>query len=836
MSDDAAIRVAGRTATTIDPVCGMTVDPAKAAGSFDYHGTTYYFCSQGCVRKFSADPDIYVGTKPAADKQSCCHGASEAALPARLIVPAGATKYVCPMCPGVESAAPGACPKCGMALEPVTLVRRATRTIYTCPMHPEIEQDHPGSCPICGMALEPKTVAAAEEDDSELRDMMRRFWVATALSVPVLLLAMAPMLGVPLHEWLGPRLVRWAELLLATPVVVYAGWPLLVRGARSVVSAHLNMFTLIALGVGAAYLYSLVATLAPGLFPAVFRDPHTGLIGVYFEAAAVITALVLLGQMLELRARKQTGGAIRQLLSLAPDSARVLRDGQEVVVPLDEVRVGDQLRVRPGDRIPVDGRVVEGRSNVDEAMITGEPVPVEKGVGDAVIGGTVNGTGSFVMAASQVGGDTVLARIIDLVGSAQRSRAPIQRVADTVAGWFVPAVIAAAIVTFLVWWLAAPAQPALAYALVNAVAVLIIACPCALGLATPMSIMVGVGRGAKAGVLIKSAEALETLAKTTTVAFDKTGTLTEGKPKLTDVVAANGFDEQELLRLAAAVERSSQHPLAEAVVREAEEQGITVPEAAEFDSVPGGGVFGRVEGNVVRIGTARFLGEQGVADADIFSSRADELRADGKTVFAVAVGDRLAGLLAVADPMKASTPAAIDALHRLGLRLLMLTGDNERTAKAVAAKLGIDDVVAGVSPQGKHDRVLALRQQGQVVAMAGDGINDAPALAAADVGIAMGTGTDVAIEAADVTLLRGDLSGIVRAVRLSRAVMRNIRQNLFFAFVYNIVGVPIAAGVLYPAFGLLLSPMIAAAAMSLSSVSVIGNALRLRDVRLDPPA
>ncbi|MDQ3333423.1 MAG: copper-translocating P-type ATPase, partial [Planctomycetota bacterium] len=543
--------------------------------------------------------------------------------------------------------------------------------------------------------------------------------------------------------------------------------------------------------------------------------------------------LVLLGQVLELSARKRTGGAIRELLSLAPDTARVLRDGQELVVPLDDVQVGDHMRVRPGDRIPVDGRVEEGRSSVDEAMITGEPVPVEKGVGDAVIGGTVNGTGSFVMSASQVGSDTVLSKIIDMVGSAQRSRAPIQRVADTVAAWFVPAVIVVAVVTFLVWWLLAPSEPALAYALVNAVAVLIIACPCALGLATPMSIMVGVGRGAKAGVLIKTAESLETLSKTTTVAFDKTGTLTEGKPTLTDVVTASGFNERELLRLAAAVERPSQHPLAEAVVRGAEGRGITVPEAIGFESITAGGVFGTVEGQKVRIGTTRFLHEQGVAEAEALAPRADELRADGKTVFAVAVGDRLAGLVAVTDPIKPSTPAAIDELHRLGLRLLMLTGDNERTARAVAAKLGIDDVAAGVGPQDKHDRVAALRDRGEVVAMAGDGINDAPALAAADVGIAMGTGTDVAIEAADVTLLRGDLGGIVRAVRLSRAVMRNIRQNLFFAFIYNLLGVPIAAGVLYPVFGWLLSPMIAAAAMSLSSVSVIGNALRLRGVRLD---
>lgn len=854
---------ADRTQTAVDPVCGMTVDPARAAGSATHQGRTYHFCSRSCLGKFEADPERYLGAKTPPREGSCCGAAPQVVTlgPARADAdhaagghscchggtaqnhragsgdrggPTSGGKYVCPMCPGVESDVPAACPKCGMALEPATPALPSRKMIYTCPMHPEVEQDHPGNCPICGMALEPKSVVAdVPEDDTELHDMTRRFRVAAALSVPLLLVVMGPMLGLPLHRWIDPGVARWVELLLATPVVLWAGWPLLVRGARSVVSGHLNMFTLIGLGVSVAYLYSVAATLAPGLFPPAFRDPHTGLIGVYFEAAAVITALVLLGQVLELRARKRTGGAIRELLSLAPDTARVVRDGKEVVVTLDEVRVGDLVRVRPGDKVPVDGEVTEGRSNVDESMLTGEPVPVEKAAGDVVIGGTVNTTGSFLMRAGKVGGETVLSKIIEMVGSAQRSRAPIQRVADAVAAWFVPAVVLVAVVTFLAWWLFAPAQPALAYALVNAVAVLIIACPCALGLATPMSIMVGVGRGAKAGVLIKSAEALETLAKTTTVAFDKTGTLTEGKPKLTDVVTANGFDERELLRLAAAVERPSQHPLAEAVVRGAEERGIAVPEVADFDSVTGGGVLGTVEGKTVRIGTTRFLTGQGVADAGSLSARADELRGDGKTVFAVAVGERLAGLVAVADPIKASTPAAIEELHRLGLRLLMLTGDNERTAKAVATKLGIDEVAAGVSPQDKHDQVLALRGQGQVVAMAGDGINDAPALAAADVGIAMGTGTDVAIEAADMTLLRGDLGGIVRAVRLSRAVMSNIRQNLFFAFIYNLLGVPIAAGVLYPVFGVLLSPMIAAAAMSLSSVSVIGNALRLRGVRLE---
>ncbi|MGC1274099.1 MAG: heavy metal translocating P-type ATPase [Planctomycetaceae bacterium] len=829
--------------TVVDPVCGMTIDPAAAAASQEHQGHTYHFCSDHCARKFREEPERYLSDKTAkatSSEHSCCHGAVTGISPpasemTNAASGAGGTKYVCPMCPGVESDVPAACPKCGMAMEPATPKRSAQRTIYTCPMHPEIEQDHPGTCPKCGMALEPKTITEAEDDDDdgELTDMTRRFRVAAGLSIPVLVLAMAPMLGVPVHDWLGANVARWLELLLSTPVVLYAGWPLLVRGARSVVSGHLNMFTLIALGISVAYVYSVVATLAPGLFPAAFHDRHTGLVGVYFEAAAVITALVLLGQVLELRARKRTGGAIRELLSLTPDTARVLRDGKEVVVSLEEVRVHDRLRVRPGDKVPVDGEVVEGRSNIDESMISGEPIPVEKAVGDSVIGGTVNGTGSFVMTASQVGGDTVLSKIIDMVGSAQRSRAPIQRVADSVAAWFVPAVILIAIVTFFAWWRLAPAEPALAYALVNAVAVLIIACPCALGLATPMSIMVGVGRGAKAGVLIKTAEALETLAKTTTIAFDKTGTLTEGRPKLTDVVSVDGIDDDDLLRLAAAVERPSQHPLAEAVVRGAEERGITVPSATDFDSVTGGGVIGIVEDRTVRIGTTKFLSEQGIDDAESLATQADALRSDGRTVFAVAIDDKLAGLVAVSDPIKTTTPNAIEDLHQLGLRLLMLTGDDARTAEAVAAKLGIDDVAAGVSPQDKHDRILALRQHGQVIAMAGDGINDAPALAAADVGIAMGTGTDVAIEAADMTLLRGDLVGIVRAVRLSRAVMSNIRQNLFFAFVYNVIGVPIAAGVLYPVFGLLLSPMIAAAAMSLSSVSVIGNALRLRGVELD---
>lgn len=844
----------------IDPVCGMTVDRERAAGRTSYEGTEYFFCSRSCLEKFQAAPESFLvdrssrsraadgmpggccaGERAVVENESskeggCCHGvaakAGEHSRASGARPPASGTAYYCPMCPGVESGTSGTCPECGMALERSPTAGRATRTVYTCPMHPEIEQEGPGDCPICGMALEPKTLVADEEEDGELTDMTRRFWIALALTIPVFILAMGPMVGLPIGEWLGGRRAQFLEWLLATPVVFYAGWPLLVRGVRSLVTGRLNMFTLIALGVSVSYVYSLVAILAPGLFPEEFRDAHHGAVGVYFEAAAVITTLVLLGQVLELRARKKTGGAIRELLSLAPETARRLRDGTEEVVPLANVQVGDQLRVRPGERVPVDGELVEGRSNVDESMITGEPLPIEKGVGDRVIGGTVNGTGAFVMSAAQVGGDTVLSQIIEMVGNAQRSRAPIQRLADVVSAWFVPAVIVVAILTFLAWWLLEPKQPALVYAMVSAVSVLIIACPCALGLATPMSIMVGVGRGANAGVLIKSAEALETLAKVTLVAFDKTGTLTEGNPQLTGVDPHGEISEEELLRLAAGVEQSSQHPLAEAVVRGAKERGLAIPPASDFDSVTGGGVQGRVEEKKVLIGSAEFLEAQGVAIARELAERAEKQRGTGATLFGVAVDGAFAGWLAVADPIKHTSPAAIEELHRLGLRLLMLTGDNETTALAVAKQLGIDDVGAGMSPTEKQERIASLRAGGRVVAMAGDGINDAPALAAADVGIAMGTGTDVAIEAADITLLRGDLSGIVRAVHLSRAVMRNIRQNLMFAFVYNVIGVGIAAGLLYPLFELYASPMIAAAAMSLSSVSVIANSLRLRAVSL----
>ena len=841
-----------------DPVCGMTV-PADAPRIARHAGETYRFCSDGCRTKFVAEPGRYLGgTKkeaagdccgggaaPRSDgtKDSCCTS-EPAPVPccSTETAPGEGTSdraetatpdaYTCPMHPEVVNDGPGDCPKCGMALERTgPPPRAASATVYTCPMHPQIERDAPGDCPICGMALEPKTVAvrgAEDEPDPELTSMTWRFWVGLALGVPLLLLAMLPMVGVPLHDWISPRFAQWLQLALATPIVLWCGWPFFVRGWRSVVNRHLNMFTLIAIGVAAAYVYSLIAVAAPGLFPDTFREGHTGLIGVYFEAAAMIVVLVLLGQVMELRARRKTGAALRELLSLAPPTARIVGDdGTEREVPLEEVAAGDRLRVRPGEKIPTDGRVVDGGGAVDEAMVTGEPTPVRKSVGDGVIGGTVNGTGSLLIEAEQVGDDTVLSRIVALVADAQRSRAPIQRVADAAAGYFVPAVLAVAAVTFVVWWLVGP-EPAFAFALVNAVAVLIVACPCALGLATPMSVMVGVGRAATEGVLFKDAAALESLQDCDVLVVDKTGTLTEGRPKLTEVRTANGFDELDLLRLAASVETRSEHPLARAVVEGAKERGADVPAAEEFESVTGGGVAASVEGRAVVIGTPRLLADRGVELPADLTAEADRLRGEGRTVFFVAVGDEAAGLVAVSDPIKETTEEAVRDLHELGLRVVMLTGDHEATARAVARKLGIDEVEAGVSPERKHDRVRELHAEGRTVAMAGDGINDAPALAAADVGIAMGTGTDVAIESAGVTLVRGDLRGIVRAVRLSRAVMRNIRQNLFFAFAYNTAGVPIAAGVLYPFTGWLLSPMLAAAAMSLSSVSVIGNALRLR--------
>ena len=767
-----------------DPICGMTVDE-KTARSAVRDGVTFFFCSEGCLRKFTGDP-VPAATPP------CCGSHRPAAK-----APAG----------------------------------RAD-AIYTCPMHPEVEQVGPGACPKCGMDLEPKTLQLdAGEDDPELRSMTRRFWSSAALTLPVFLMSMLPMLGVPVDRWLGPTIEPWLQLALATPVVLWAGWPFFERGFRSIVTGHLNMFTLIAIGTGAAYLYSLVAVLFPAVIPHQFR--HDGGVPMYFEAAAVIITLVLLGQLLELRARQRTGAAIRELLSLAPPVARVVRDGEEREVPLDEVHQADVLRVRPGDKIPVDGRLTEGGSSVEESMITGEPMPVEKRVGDAVIGGTLNQTGSFLMVADKVGKDTVLSRIIGMVADAQRSRAPIQKVADAVAGYFVPAVLAIAVITFLVWAIAAPEQPPLAWAFVNAVAVLIIACPCALGLATPMSIMVGIGRGAREGVLVKNAEVLERLEKVDTVVVDKTGTLTAGRPTLTECLPAGSISEADLLRLAAGVEQNSEHPLARAIVAGATARSMAVPAVANFDSVTGGGVRGNVEGRAVLVGKRAWLAEEGVADLAALDDRATALQQQGRTVMHVAVDGQFTGLIAVSDPIKDSTPEAVRSLHDLGLRIIMLTGDSEQTARTVAAGLGIDEFRAGVKPEGKHELVRALQAEGRTVAMAGDGINDAPALAAADVGIAMGTGSDAAIESAGVTLVKGDLRGIVKAIELSRHTMRNIRQNLFFALIYNALGVPIAAGVLYPISShLLLNPMIAAAAMSLSSVSVVANALRLRTMKM----
>jgi P-type Cu+ transporter len=777
-----------------DPVCGMTVDPAAAAGSVTRDGTTYHFCSRHCLTKFEADPAQYTAPTAKPAGHSCCEGTKAPCTP-----------------------------------QPPTQTTEGVK--YTCPMHPEVVQDGPGTCPKCGMALEPMVPRAGEEDDSELRDMTRRFRIAAVLTLPVFALAMAPMIpGVRLPHWLTGA-SNGIGLVLSAPVVFWAGWPVFARARQALRHRTANMFTLIALGTGAAWVYSAAATLAPGAFPAGFVDKH-GAVPTYFEAAAVITALVLLGQVLELRARRSTGAAIRSLLALAPATARRVReDGAEEDVPLSHVHVGNRLRVRPGEKVPVDGTVAEGSGAVDESMLTGEPIPVAKQPGAAVTGGTVNTTGSFVMTATRIGSETVLARIVRLVGEAQRSRAPVQKLADRVAAWFVPAVVAVALITFAVWALFGP-PPALAYALVNAVAVLIIACPCALGLAAPVSVTVGVGRGARAGVLIRSADVLERMEKVDTVVVDKTGTLTEGKPHLVTLLPAHEFNEVELLRLAAALEKGSEHPLAAAILKGARDRVIALPAVEGFESVAGKGVRGTVTGRRVALGNKALMETEGVRDLNGFATRAEELRRDGQTVVFVAVDGKAAGLVGVADPIKATTPDAVKQLRAAGVRVVMLTGDSRTTAEAVAKKLDIDEVMAEVLPEQKVEVVRKLRTEGRVVAMAGDGVNDAPALAAADVGIAMGTGTDVAMESAGVTLVMGDLRGIVKARNLSRATMKNIRQNLFFAFAYNLLGVPVAAGALYPFFGLLLSPMIAAAAMSLSSVSVIANALRLKTVRL----
>ncbi|QDU89225.1 Silver exporting P-type ATPase [Pirellulimonas nuda] len=776
-----------------DPICGMRVDP-NVALSVSRDGQEHYFCSAGCRDKFVAghgDPE-----KAGQETGGCCHPPAPHAAPAR---------------PSAPRPGPG--------------------RVYTCPMHPEVEQIGPGSCPKCGMDLEPKSVSREVDQhaDAAEADMARRFWIGAALSLPLLTLTMGPMIGLPTGGWLSPTAEGWLQLLLATPVVLWSGLPLLARGWQSVLNRSPNMFTLVALGTLTAYGFSLLAVVFPAVIPAAFYEAQRP--PLYFEAAAVIITLVLLGQVLELRARKRTSGAIRELLELAPDTAHRVTDRGEEDVPLADVQAGDRLRVRPGEKTPVDGVVRQGRSSVDESMLTGEPIPVEKGEGDKVSAGTLNQTGALLMEAQQVGAQTVLSRIVEMVAAAQRSRAPIQSLVDSVAAWFVPIVIVTALVAFGVWATVGP-QPRLAHALLAAVSVLIVACPCALGLATPMSIMVGVGRGAREGVLIKDAQALETMEKVDTVIVDKTGTLTEGRPRVTEVVAAEGVEESQLLRLAAAAEQPSEHPLARAIVEGAKDRQLEVAVASEFISTTGGGVEATVSGQRVLVGKREFLASHDVELSAALKERSGSLQSEGRTVVFVATGDRPLGLLAISDPIKELTRGAIRQLHAMGLKLVMLTGDAEATAKAVAQELGIDEYSAGVSPEDKHDYVRKLREQGKVVAMAGDGINDAPALAAADVGIAMGTGSDVAIESAGVTLIGGDLRGVIKAAALSRATMQNIRQNLFFAFGYNALGIPVAAGALYPVFGWLLSPMIAAAAMSLSSVSVIANALRLRSTRL----
>lgn len=803
---------AAEEASEFDPVCGMNVQPSRAAAHILSAGKTFYFCSKACATRFKQDPDKYVGEpQPRKERQH----------------PADDSQYACPMHPEVKQIGPGSCPKCGMALEPETIALPANRTEYTCPMHPEIVRSEPGACPICGMALEPRVVSS-EERNPEYDDMRRRFWTGVVLTFPILAVMVSRVIpGQPLQHWLG-NAILWLQFALASPVVLWAGWPLFQRAWASLLHRSPNMFTLIGIGTGAAYSYSVIATLVPGIFPHAFRESN-GHLAVYFEPAAFIVTLVLLGQVLELRARNQTSSAIRALLNLTPRTARHLNaDGSEQDVPLDHVLVGDRLRVRPGEKIPVDGVVLQGQSSVDESMITGEPIPIEKTEGTKVTAGTVNGTGSFLMRAERVGADTLLSQIIQMVSEAQSTRAPIQRLADSVSTWFVPAVLLVSILTFLGWSIYGP-SPRMAHALINAVAVLIIACPCALGLATPMSIMVGTGRGASAGILIRNAEALEVLERVNILVVDKTGTLTEGKPRLATIEPQPGFSQAEVLTLAASLEQASEHPLASALTRAAQDEKIQLQPVEEFESITGKGVVGVVRGRRVTVGSGQL--EPGSWDVSLQES-ADHLRREGQTVIFVTIDGRPAGRISVADPVKTTAAEAIQTLHQEGIRVVMVTGDRRATAEAVARQLGIDQIEADVLPNHKGEVVQRLQREGRTVAMAGDGINDAPALATANVGIAMGTGTDVAIQSAAITLVKGDLRGIARAVKLSRRTMRNIRQNLFFAFLYNALGVPIAAGILYPFFGLLLSPVLASAAMTFSSVSVISNALRLRSAKL----
>lgn len=784
-----------------DPVCGMTIAPADAAGSVNHQGTTYHFCSLHCETKFRKNPEQFMkepvefgDSEGNNAKHGCCHQTHKHTNRHR----------------DTSSASPA--------------------PLYTCPMHPEIEQDHPGDCPICGMSLEPKTVSTVDDDNSELTDMTRRLWIGGLLTLPVFVLAMMHLVPIATLQVIGDsHLSRWIQFLMTTPVVFWAAAPFFRRGWRSLVSRNLNMFTLISIGVGAAYVFSVIALFVPTLFPHAMQ--HGGKLAVYFEASAIIVVLVLLGQVLELRARSKTGSAIKALLKLSPPEARRVTSAEDEVIPLAHVKVGDRLRVVPGEQVPVDGQVEEGHSSVEESMITGEALPVEKSAGDKVTGGTINGTGSFVMRAERVGSDTLLGQIVNMVAEAQRSRASVQRLADQVAAIFVPVVIAISVLTFAAWMWFGP-EPRLAYAFVNAIAVLIIACPCALGLATPVSIMVGVGRGARSGILFRNADSLERLEKATTLIVDKTGTLTEGRPKLTDVMPAPGIDEQNLLRLAASLEQSSEHPLAASIVRGASARSLALEQVTNFQSVTGGGVIGNVAGHEVIVGKPELLRDKGITELESLQATATALQKQGKTVVFVAIDGRAAGLIAVADPIKSTTEEAVRELHAMGVRIVMLTGDNRRTAATVAETLGIDDFEAEMESAGKADYARKLKRNGEVVAMAGDGVNDAPALSAAEVGIAMGTGTDVAIQSAGITLVKGDLRGISGAIRLSQATMRNIRQNLFFAFAYNALGIPVAAGLLYPFFGLLLSPIVAGAAMSLSSVSVIANALRLQRTRL----